>query len=177
MGNLFLHVPSIEELDYRQKLLADLDTMAYNRGYDLNFASYHPDTGCIDFPEREWRDWYDFFIGAESERWYAYIVRRKDGAFLGEVNLHRAPGASYYDMGIVLEARYRGQGYAEEALCLLMRQAFEAIGVREVRNEFEETRTAALKTHLACGFRIVKEENGLVTLRITESDWRELSKN
>ena len=48
---LRLHVPALSELGYRQRLLADPATMAYNRGYDLSFEGYHPQTGCIDFPE------------------------------------------------------------------------------------------------------------------------------
>ncbi|MBQ6466267.1 MAG: GNAT family N-acetyltransferase [Oscillospiraceae bacterium] len=166
MERLLLHVPFFEELSYRQRLLSDPETMAYDRGYEA-FDGYHSDTGCIDFPESAWRDWYDWFVGAEPERWYAYIVRRADGAFLGEVNLRRAPRSAHYDMGIVLEARYRGQGYAEEALRLLLAQAFEALGAEEVRNRFEETRIAALRTHLACGFRETGRDKGLVALRIT----------
>ena len=172
MERLLLHVPSFEELSYRKKLLSEPETMAYNRGYEPGYEGYHPDTGCIDFPESGWRDWYDWFVGAEPERWYAYIARREDGAFLGEVNLHRAPGAAHYDMGIVLEARYRGQGYAEEALRLLLAQAFEKLGAEEVRNSFEETRAAALQTHLACGFRETGRGDGMVTLQITRDAYK-----
>lgn len=173
MGKLFLHVPAYEELSYRQRLLSDPETMAYDRGCEPGFDGYHPDTGCIDFPESAWRDWYDWFVGAEPERWYAYIVRETDGAFLGEVNLHRAPGAARYDMGVVLEAQYRGRGYAEEALSLLLRQAFDGLRAQAVHNEFEETREAALRTHLACGFREIERGNGMVILEITEAEYRE----
>ncbi|MBS4538491.1 hypothetical protein GOQ27_08445 [Clostridium sp. D2Q-11] len=46
---LFLHVPSFEELEYRQKILAQPNTMAYNRGYNLESDNYDNKTGCIDF--------------------------------------------------------------------------------------------------------------------------------
>lgn len=35
--SLTLHIPSLEELSYREKLLSQPETMAYNRGYDLPF--------------------------------------------------------------------------------------------------------------------------------------------
>ena len=48
MNRLELYVPTIEELDYRQKIMSDPETMSYNKGYDLDFDGYHKDTGCID---------------------------------------------------------------------------------------------------------------------------------
>lgn len=59
---LHLHVPTYEELSYRELILSQPETMAYNRGYNLNFRGYHKDTGCIDFPQTKWDDWYDFWI-------------------------------------------------------------------------------------------------------------------
>ena len=44
---LRLHVLAFDEYSFRQKLLSDQETMAYNRGY-APFSGYHPDTGCID---------------------------------------------------------------------------------------------------------------------------------
>ena len=107
---LSLHIPSYDELWYRQRLMQDPDTMSYNRGYDLRISGYDPKTGCIAFPESEWEGWYAFFIGREPLRFYAYIVRESDGAFLGEVNLHRPPEANPTEMGIVIEACHRGKG-------------------------------------------------------------------
>ncbi len=169
-GRLSLHVPTFEELDYRAKIMSDPETMAYNRGYDLDFKGYHKDTGCIDFPESERRGWYEYYIGREPERFYAYIVRREDGAFIGEVNLHKSCD-EYYDMGIVIEAKYRGRGYAKEALGLLLRHAFETMGVKAVHNDFEDVRDPALKVHLDRGFREVRREGGLIHLIITSEDY------
>ena len=94
---LTLHVPAYDELWYRRKLSEDPATMGYNKGYDLPFAGYDRETGCIAFPPSEWADWYAYFIGQEPRRYYAYIVREQDGAFLGEVNLHKEPDAPWYE--------------------------------------------------------------------------------
>ena len=167
---LELYVPTIEELDYRQRIMADPETMSYNKGYDLDFEGYHRDTGCIDFPGSEWRDWYEFFVGHEHERFYAYVRRKEDGAFVGEVNLHKGSDEDY-DMGILIEAKYRGLGYSREALSLLLRHAFDDLKAGAVHNDFEAEREAAMKVHLDCGFREVRRENGIVHLMVTSDDY------
>ena len=40
-GKLYLHIPSFEELDYRQKILSQPDTMSYNSGYKLGIENYN----------------------------------------------------------------------------------------------------------------------------------------
>lgn len=168
---LKLHIPAFEELWYRQKLMADPATMCYNKGYDLPFDGYNRETGCIAFPPSEWAKWYDYFIGREPLRYYAYIVRESDGAFLGEVNLHREPDAPWYEMGIVLEAVHRGKGYAVPALRLLLRQAFEVLLADAVHNDFELSRAAAIRTHLAAGFTEYRRENSVVEVLITKEQY------
>ena len=173
MGRLHLHIPAYDELWYRERLMEDPATMSYNRGYDLAFDGYQPETGCIAFPEAQWRSWYERWIHQEPERFYAYIVRSQDGAFLGEVNVHRSPADDWYEMGIVLEACHRGQGYAQEALALLLRHAFDRLHAPAVHNDFEAERSAALRLHLNAGFTVYRRhENGLLELLITRDQFR-----
>lgn len=168
---LKLHIPAYEELWYRQRLLADPATMGYNRGYDLGFDGYDNETGCIAFPEAAWRDWYDWWIGREPERFYAYVADG-EGRFLGEVNLHRSGNEPWYEMGVVLEAVHRGRGYGREALELLLHHAFSALKAGAVRNSFEAGRTAALKAHLAAGFQEIGREKDIINLEITREEYQ-----
>lgn len=158
-SSLQLHIPAFDELWYRRRMMSDPATMSYNAGYDLHFAGYHKDTGCIDFPEENWRSWYDRFIGREPEKFYAYVVRESDGEFVGEVVLRQEGTAGRYEMGVVIEACYRGMGYSEEALKMLMDVAFGRLNAKVVCNDFERSRTAALKLHLKTGFEIVREDD------------------
>lgn len=173
LETVHLHIPSLDELRYRQKIMQDPATMAYNKGYDIESDNYDRETGCILFPREDWAEWYDYFVGREPERFYAYIVaeRDADGAFVGEVNLHRSGCRPWHEIGIVIEARYRGQGYSRRALKLLLRHAFDEMDAAEVRNDFEETRIAAMKTHLSVGFEEYKRENGIVLLGITRDKY------
>lgn len=168
---LSLHVPTYEELGYRQKIMQDPDTMSYNKGYDLNFDGYDKATGCITFPEHKWMDWYTYFIGQEPHRFYAYVVQESDGEFIGEVNLHISSNACWYEMGIVLEAKYRGKGYAVAALRLLLQHAFEKMNAEAVHNKFEEERSSAVQTHLSAGFTIYRQGNGILELLITKEQY------
>ncbi len=168
MSRLCLHVPELNEFWYRKKLMEDPETMRYNRGYDLDFAGYDKGTGCIAFPEEEWESCYNYFVGHEPERFYAYLVNTENGEFVGEVNVHKSVGHDWYDMGIVIEAKHRGKGYANEGLRLLLHHAFIDMGAMAVHNSFEKSRNAALKAHEHAGFCKYSEENGVIELAITK---------
>ena len=164
--SLTLHVPELSELGFRQRLLSDPETMSYNAGCDLGFPGYHNDTGCIDFPRGDWDGWYARWVGAEPTRFYAYLQDTATGEFVGEVSLYETTGPGVYGMGIVLHSSRRGRGCSREGIRLLLDHAFGELGAKEVTNCFEPTREAALKIHLAAGFRIVREDNGLLYLSI-----------
>lgn len=168
MSEVYLHIPQFEELNYRSKILSDPDTMKYNAHYNLGFEGYDDETGCIKFPESEWRQWFNAFMGRE-ERFYAYIAVA-DVGFVGEVNLRKIGNGNCYGMGIVIEANHRGKGYAKQALKLLLRQAFEAMGADTVVNEFEDTRVAAVKAHLNVGFK-PSGRGGITEYKITRADY------
>jgi len=101
-------------------MMADPETMAYNAGWDVAYAGYHRDTGCIDCPDKALADWYDSWVGNEPERFYAYIKRSLDGAWIGDVNFHYTPEKDWWDMGIVMYAPFRGKGYAVPAPTLML---------------------------------------------------------
>ena len=42
-----LYIPQLDELGFRQALLADPATMSYNKGCGLGFAGYHEDKKLI----------------------------------------------------------------------------------------------------------------------------------
>ena len=169
---VYLHTPEFEELGYRQSLLADPETMSYNSGYDLDYEGYDNQTGCIAFPQNEWAEWYEYFIG-HKDRYYAYVMRYEDESPVGEVNLHMSPDEKdTYDMGVVIQAEYRHQGYGKEALELLLHHAFVSMNAEKVRNTFENDRDDAWRIHKACGFdeigfTLFAEQDDIHKLEIT----------
>ena len=161
---LKLHTPAIKEMDYRQKLLADPDTMSYNRGQMLDAEGYDCATGCIDFPITDWRYWRDVWLWREPSRFSAYILDEDSGEFVGEA-------CYFYDMesdacgtGVIIEARHRGRGYGTEALRLLADRAFLQPDVDRLFVELPADRENAVRMYLTAGFREVHSESGVVRL-------------
>lgn len=150
-AGLELYIPKPEDMWFVRQMQEDPATMSYNAGWDVSYPGYHPDTGCIDFPESEWAGKLAGLVGHEPERFYALIRDAATGAFLGEVNFH----GHGQGMGIILYAPYRGRGYGLPALDLLLRHAFVDCGLSSLRNDFEVDRDAGLAVHLAAGFRPV----------------------
>ena len=161
---LCLHVPETEELWFRQEMMADPATMSYN-------APWSPPDGCIAFPPPEWKTYRGKWVGRQPERWYAYLRRRSDDAFVGEVNTHRAPEGDRWNMGVLIHARYRGLGYGAEGLHLLLEHAFLTDGVPCLQNEFEIVRAAAYRIHCAAGFREDGVRDGIVRLLLTREEY------
>ncbi|WP_294496359.1 GNAT family N-acetyltransferase [uncultured Gemmiger sp.] len=172
MDQITLYVPKLEDLWFRQKLQADPATMSYNAGWNVDFPGYHRDTGCVDFPQSGWAAWHAAWVNREPKRFFAYIRRDSDQAWLGEVNFHYVPADDWWDMGIVLLAACRGKGYSRPALQLLLDHAFRDCGVTRIHNDFEPSRQSARKLHRDAGFREMGlDREGLLHLLLTRQEY------
>ena len=156
-----LYIPKLEDLWFYQKMMSDPETMSYN----------DPWGGCIDYPDEILPGWYAKWVGKEPERFYAYIKRSSDGAWIGDVNFHYTPEKDWWDMGIVIYAPYRGKGYAVPALKLLLDHAFRDCGISRLHNDFETTRDAAWSIHRKVGFKEMGVEDGILHLILTKEDY------
>ncbi len=170
---LELYIPKLEDLWFEQKMRADPETMFYNKDWDVSYAGYHRDTGCIDFPESEWAKWYEQWAGDQPDSFFAYVRRKSDGVWIGTVCFHYTPEEDWWDMGIILYAPYRGMGYAVPALKLMLDHAFRERSVNRIHNDFELARkeVSAWKTHFSAGFREISRENGWLTVMLTKEEW------
>lgn len=114
-SRISITVPKYEELWFRQKMMADPDTMSYNHAWG----------GTIPFPEEDWKAWYDFWIiRNENKRYYRYL---KDGTsgFVGEIAYHYDVDRCIYVADVIVYGPCRGKGYGKQALNLLCRAAKE----------------------------------------------------
>jgi putative hydrolase of HD superfamily len=157
---LELYIPKPEDGWFYTAMTSDPATMAYN-------APWFPPDGCIPRPEEEWKRLTGEWINAEPERFYAYLRRTSDGAFVGDVCFHQTPARGWWDMGVLIRAAERGKGYGEQGLRLLAAHAFSH-GVTRLHNTFETTRDAAYRMHRAVGFRETGNIGGIVDLMLTK---------
>ena len=164
LNNLQLYIPQIEDGWFYVKMMSDPETMSYN-------APWFPPDGCIPEAESEWVELYGSWIGRESERFYAFLQRKCDGAFVGDVNYHYNPEKNWCDMGIVIYAPERGKGYGKQGLRLLLDRAFKVGGVSRLHNDFETTREAGYRIHKAVGFRETGMVDGFVQLELTREEY------
>ncbi len=146
------------------KMMSDPETMSYN-------APWFPPDGCIPDPDSAWAELQKSWIGKAPERFYAFLQRKSDGVFVGDVNYHRNPKENRCDMGIVIYAPERGKGYGRQGLCLLLDRAFRVDGISCLHNDFENTRHAAYRIHTAAGFRETGADNGIIHLELTREDY------
>jgi len=147
-----LHIPELSEYYFEQQILSDPETMNYNAGYDVSYYGYNYETGCIDFPKDRWESQYN--KRKNENKFFAYI--QVDGDFVGTVNYHYVESEKRYECGIVIYSKYRGKGYSEHGLQLLCDEARKN-GVKELYDNFEESRTSAIKSFEKVGFEIVEK--------------------
>lgn len=112
--DLTMYRPARDELDFRQRLLSDPATMAYN----------HASGGTIAFPPERWPEWYARWMECETgERFYRYLRREADGAFVGEVSYHYDEDLRMFLCDVLVAAQYRGFGHGGQGLALLCEAA------------------------------------------------------
>ena len=152
--DLSLYVPNLEDYWYQKQLQEDPKTMDYNIGYDIDNDRYHFDTGCIDFPKSNWERIYN--LRKNENKYLAYIKDNDLNQFVGYVNYQYNKDEKRYECGVVIENKYRNQGYGKKSLELLL-EAAKANDVKELYDSFEKDRLAAVKLFKELGFEVFKE--------------------
>lgn len=118
-----LYQPQIEELCFKQTMLADAQTMSYNHAWG----------GTIAFPRERWAAWYEkWLVNHENQRFYRYI--KENETFVGEVAYHFDPARRIYLADVLVYAPYRGRGYGGAALQLLC-EAARRNGISELYDD------------------------------------------
>lgn len=150
MSNIYFKVPSKEDLKYCQRWMMDPDTMSYNAGYDIDLSGYNKSTGTIKKSDEDMLRWYDNWINKEPDKYYRYIYAEGIDEPIGEIYYY--PNKDTYHMGILIQSKYRGKGYAYDALIKLVKIAFEENNISELHDEIPFDRINAIKLFKKAGF-------------------------
>lgn len=113
---LVLYRPALEELWFRERMLSDPETMAYNAAWG----------GTIPFPREKWEKWYRDWLEAPTDRrYYRYLRDGESGRFVGEIAYYYDAERKIYICDLIVPAQYRGCGYGTAGLRLLCEAAKE----------------------------------------------------
>lgn len=104
-----IYLPKFEDLWFREKFLADSETMSFNHHWG----------GAIYWPKEKWKKWYQVWIeNNEGKRFYRYLVN-ENGDFVGEIAYHLDESINKYLANVIVYAPYRKHGYGKSGLITL----------------------------------------------------------
>jgi|GEM_PF-590035 len=120
---IYIKQPSIEELDYVAKLWNDEKTMK-----DVG--------GVINFPLEKRDAWYRKMVQPSDGKNFYCLIFTMENIPVGEVSFHRYNAEEKKaDFNIKIQERYRGKGYAKEAMKLMLSYYFYDIGGQIIYDE------------------------------------------
>lgn len=137
---VFFYQPQLEELRFREAMMADPETMSYNNAWG----------GTIPFPREDWAEWYECWVGNPDRRFYRYIAAGENRTFVGEAAWHFDEDLGIYLADVIIAARYRRQGYGKAGLDLLCEAARE----RKIPELYDNIAidNPGIRLFLQCGF-------------------------
>ena len=149
---LELITPTIDDLWFRENLLADEETMSYNHAWG----------GTIAFPKDKWQGWYDHWIvNHENKRYYRYL--KNENGFVGEAAYRYDPEYDGYVANIIIFSKFRRKGYGTRGLELLCFAAKEN-GINVLYDDIAIDNTA-VKLFLKQGFYEVYRTDEKIVLK------------
>jgi len=109
ISKVIFYKPHLEDLWFRQAMMADPETMSYNNAWG----------GTIPFPRENWEEWYDYWVINPKDRFYRYITTGESRSFVGEAAYHYDNDLNIYLADIIISARSRRHGYGKAGLEML----------------------------------------------------------
>ncbi len=136
---LELVVPTLEEMWFRESLMADEETMSYNHAWG----------GTIPFPKENWKGWYEsWIVNHKGKRFYRYL--KDENGFVGEIAYHYDSEYKGYVADVIVFSKYRGKGYGSKGLEMLCESA-KKNGIAVLYDDIAIDNTA-IKMFLKQGF-------------------------
>ena len=151
---LDVYRPSLEDLWFKESLLADEATMAYNAVWG----------GTIAFPREKWADWYSRWLEVpETERYYRYLRDGATGRFVGEIAYRLDGETGVYLCDVIVLASERGKGFGTRGLSLLC-EAAKRNGVEALYDHIAAD-NPSWKLFVKNGFTVVERTSEAVLVK------------
>ena len=146
-----LYKPKLDDLWFREKLLADENTMSYNKAWG----------GVISFPQDNWHQWYQTWLcDSELNHYYRYLYDTENDSYVGEIAYHYDKKRKIYICDVIVLAENRCKGIGAKGIQLLCRVAKEN-GIRALYDDIAAD-NPSYKLFLKEGFIIDYQNNDVV---------------
>ena len=156
MNTITLYEPNINDLWFKKEIKEDPLTMDYNAGYNVSYDGYNFEDGTIKTDLDELKNiWSKKWLNNWPQTYYSYIVLNNT-TFIGEIYAKYHPNNSSYEIGIVIKGEHRGNRYSIIATKLLC-EKLKNLGAKKLFHEVPSSRIGAIKSDLANGFKIIKQ--------------------
>lgn len=159
-NSIQLYKPQLDDLWFRQRMMADPETMSYNQAWG----------GTIPFPKEKWKAWYDHWINnTDGQQFYRYVTMGNSRVFIGEIAYHHDETEDMWLADVIIVASYRGHGYGSEALRLLC-EAAKKNGILILRDNIAID-NPAIRLFLRAGFEEEYRTEEIIMLKkVLDSD-------
>ena len=150
---LTLVTPELEDLWFREELMADEETMSYNAKWG----------GTIPFPKEEWEPWYEAYVkNMGNNRFYRYLMN-SENEYVGEIAYHYDKARDIYICDVIILAQYRNRGYGTEGIRQLC-QAAKENGISALHDDIAAD-NPSYQLFLKNGFEIEYQNEDVVMVK------------
>ena len=146
--------PELEDLWFRESMMADIETMSYNDAWG----------GTIPFPKEDWEEWYTLWVrNSGQERYYRYLKDDVNKVFVGEISYHFDKLRNIYLCDVIIKAEFRKQGFGTQGIQLLC-EAAKANGVEALYDNIAAD-NPSIHLFLKNGFSIEFQNDEIVMVK------------
>lgn len=146
--------PELEDLWFRESMMADTETMSYNDAWG----------GTIPFPKEDWEEWYTLWVrNSGQERYYRYLKDDANKVFVGEISYHFDKLRNIYICDVIIKAEFRKQGFGTQGIQLLC-EAAKANGVEVLYDDIAADNPSA-HLFLKNGFSIEFQNDEILMVK------------
>lgn len=146
--------PELEDLWFRESMMADIETMSYNDAWG----------GTIPFPKEDWEEWYTLWVrNSGQERYYRYLKDDVNKVFVGEISYHFDKLRNIYLCDVIIKAEFRKQGFGTQGIQLLC-EAAKANGVEVLYDDIAADNPSA-HLFLKNGFSIEFQNDEILMVK------------
>ncbi|WP_277048723.1 GNAT family N-acetyltransferase [Solobacterium moorei] len=147
--------PELEDLWFRESMMADIETMSYNDAWG----------GTIPFPKEDWEEWYTLWVrNSGQERYYRYLKDDANKVFVGEISYHFDKLRNIYICDVIIKAEFRKQGFGTQGIQLLC-EAAKANGVEALYDDIAAD-NPSVHLFIKNGFSIEFQNDEIVMVKI-----------